>query len=93
MKVTHEPSRNRFSARVGGGEARLGYVHRGNGVLELLHTEIPLAAQGHGVGNQLAEAAFAYARENSLRVIPSCPFIQHWLASHPQWQALVIPQQ
>ena len=90
MKVTHDPSRHRFVARVGGDEATLVYSDRDGGVIELRHTEIPLAAQGHGIGNSLADAAFRYARDHALHVVPTCPFVRHWLTTHPEWEAIVV---
>lgn len=86
MKVEHDPAANRFSARVDGGEAYLEYEERGPDTLDLLHTIVPPEAEGKGVGSTLVESALRYAREHDRRIIPSCPFVQSWLAKHPEYR-------
>ena len=88
MTVTHLPDRSRFVIHTQDGDALLTY-HRSAGVIDLLHTEVPPEAQGQGLGDKLTQAAFDFARDEGLKVIPSCPFVQHWLTEHPDAQALV----
>jgi predicted GNAT family acetyltransferase len=59
-------------------------------VLELIHTEVPEPLSGRGIASRLAHAALVYARENGLRVIPTCPFVRSYLERHPEFQELVI---
>jgi uncharacterized protein len=80
--VTHDPATGRFEIRTPSGTALLKYVHRGAD-LELLHTEVPDALEGHGYGAALARAALDYARREGLKVIPSCPFVSAYLRRHP----------
>lgn len=88
--VTHDEAAHRFEADLGAeGVGYLAYEPVGDGVLDLQHTIVPEAAQGQGVGGQLAGAAFAYAREHGLRVIPTCPFVAEWLREHPEMSNLV----
>jgi predicted GNAT family acetyltransferase len=51
--------------------------------LVLVHTEVPEALSGHGVGGRLVAAAVAKARAESLVVVPRCPFARRWLQEHP----------
>lgn len=39
------------------------------------HTEVDPAFGGRGVGKQLVMAAVQFARENSLKIVPSCSFV------------------
>jgi len=87
--IQHDAAAHRFVAPLREGEGYLAYADEGGGTLDLQHTIVPEAARGQGVGESLVRAAFDYARENDLRVIPSCPFVQKWLADHPAERDLV----
>ena len=89
MTVEHLEREHRFIVRVGDDEAELGYSRPGPRLIDIQHTFVPSAARGQGVGEALAAAAFDFAREQNLRVIPSCPFVRGWLESHPVEAALV----
>lgn len=86
--VTNDPSAGRFEAHTEHGIAHLRYVTRGN-VLDLVHTEVPEAAEGKGVGAALAKAALDYARSEEMKVIPSCPFVRTYIARHREYADLV----
>jgi predicted GNAT family acetyltransferase len=47
------------------------------------HTETLPAERGGGVARQLVESAFADARRRRLGVLPCCPYVAHFLATHP----------
>ena len=48
--------------------------------------------EGRGVGGALARHALdEVAGDESLRVVPRCPFIKAWIARHPDYAALVRP--
>lgn len=89
MQVEHDEQEHRFFVRVGDEEAELAYTRPGRGLLDIQHTYVPESARGQGVAEALAVAAFDYARRCGDRVIPTCPFVRKWLASHPEEAALV----
>jgi predicted GNAT family acetyltransferase len=84
MTIEHDATRRRFTTRLPAGEAYLSYQRPRPGVLDLQHTIVPEAEQGRGVGESLVRHALGYAREHGDRVIPSCPFVESWLAKHPE---------
>jgi uncharacterized protein len=88
MTVMHDSAAHRFRVPLDEGEAYLEYAERGPGTLDLLHTIVPPAAQGGGVGSTLVEHVMRHAREYGLRVIPSCPFVRSWLEEHSEYQDL-----
>lgn len=89
MDVQHDPSRHRFFLEVSGGTAELSYRLLPGGGVDLVHTEVPDAAAGQGIGGRLAKAAFSWARQNGVTLVPSCPFVKKWLERHPDEQDLV----
>ena len=72
-------------------EAELIYTRVGPKLIDLQHTYVPDGARGHGVADALAKAAFDFARERGFRVVPTCPFVRRWLATHPEELKLVDP--
>jgi predicted GNAT family acetyltransferase len=86
--VSHNPAAGQFEIRTEAGTALLRYVHSGAD-LDLIHTEVPDALEGKGIGSALAEAALKYAGDQRMKVIPSCPFVASYIQQHPEHAALV----
>ena len=91
MTVEHDEKESRFIVRVEDEEAELIYTRVGPKLIDLQHTYVPEGARGHGVAEALAKAAFDFARERGFRVVPTCPFVRRWLATHPEEVKLVDP--
>src|SRR2546428_4484697 len=81
VRVEHEPGR--FVVRLDGAEATLVYERRGD-LLDLQHTFTPPALRGREIAARLTEAAFAYARAQGLRIVPTCSYTRSYLARHPE---------
>ena len=52
--------------------------------LTMYHTEISTKAEGKGYAKKLLNEMVDYARKNSLKVIPLCPYIHAQFKRHPQ---------
>lgn len=85
--VNNEQAR-RFELTVDGHTGFLQYA-KATGRINLLHTEVPPELGGRGVGGTLAKAALEYARQEQLKVIPTCPFVRTYLDRHPEYASLV----
>ena len=80
--VTDDQEEGRLLVIEGGVEAQLVYdVEPGR--LLLLHTEVPEAFRGRGIGARLVEAAVAKAGREQLTIVPWCPYARRWLKEHP----------
>ncbi len=77
-----DASANRFVIDLDGTEAELLFRKRA-GRLILVHTEVPEALSGRGIGGELVRAATAHARDEHLTIVPWCPFARRWLLDHP----------
>lgn len=87
MKVRHDVQRSRFVVQLDGAEAELVYARRGDRAIDLQHTEVPPSERNQGIADALVRAAVAYAREQELRVIPTCPYVLAWFRRHPKERA------
>jgi predicted GNAT family acetyltransferase len=74
---------SRFELRAGGKLAELVYRLRGNRLV-LVHTEVPVEFEGHGIGGALVTAAVDRAAREGLTLVPLCPFARGWLERHPE---------
>lgn len=59
------------------------------GVLRIDHVEVEPSLRGGGYGRQLVEAAVAYARDESLRVVPVCGYARAVIRRDPRLAALL----
>jgi predicted GNAT family acetyltransferase len=84
MRIEHDTQAHRFLAPVPSGTAVLAYGPAGAGLLELYSTYVPAPDRGRGIGGQLVEAALSYAREQGMRVIPTCWYVAQWVREHPE---------
>jgi predicted GNAT family acetyltransferase len=89
VNVENDSGQHRFHVGLPEGEGELVYQLPAKGTIELVHTEVSPALRGRGVAEALAEAAFAYARANGMRVVPTCPYVKRWLTKHPEQRDLV----
>jgi len=90
MQVADNAAKSRFEATVDGETAILVYRLSGD-TITLVHTEVPAALGGRGLGGELARAALDSARARGLKVVPSCPFVRAYIARHPEYADLVAP--
>ena len=91
LQVINNAEAGRFEVHLGDQVAFTEYRLLANGIL-FPHTEVPPAFEGKGVGGALVRAAMAFARERGEKVIPVCPFVAGYIAKHPEFHDLVIPE-
>jgi predicted GNAT family acetyltransferase len=88
VEVTRNEDKAQWEARAGGETGVLTYSEQ-DGKLFLLHTEVPGAMEGQGIGGRLVRAAADYARQAGEKVVPFCPFARVWLERHPDYADVV----
>lgn len=88
--VTDNTARNRFELDVEGAVAFATYAMAGN-TLVLLHTEVPAALSGKGVGSALARGVLDEVRRRGLKILPRCEFMAAYIERHPQYEDVLAP--
>ena len=87
-EVVNNEAARRFEITIDGHTGFVRYSRTADRI-NLLHTEVPPELGGRGLGGTLAQAALDYARQASLRVIATCPFVRKYLDRHPEYESLV----
>jgi hypothetical protein len=78
----------RFELEVEGKTASL-YYRLEPGVISLVHTEVPPALEGRGIGSTLVRGTLEAIRQKGLKVVVKCPFVSAWMGRHPEFNDLI----
>jgi predicted GNAT family acetyltransferase len=88
IPIRHNPQASRFEAEADGHLARCDYRMQ-DGVMLLVHTEVPPPLGGRGIAAALVHAALEHADTEGLRVQPRCSYVRVYLARHPEYRRLL----
>jgi predicted GNAT family acetyltransferase len=82
VNVVHNPEAGRFEVHLDGHLAFLQYDRTGKEVT-IVHTEVPKALGGRGLGTLLAKAATDWGRSQSgVQLVVLCPFVREYMRKH-----------
>ena len=87
-EVRDNAQRHRFELDADGHVAFSNY-QRADGLLTVLHTEVPSALNGKGIGSRLVRGLLEIARAQGLKVMPKCPFVKAYIDKHPEFADLL----
>lgn len=87
LEIIHNPAESRFETWIEGKLSKLDYMENGDTIV-MMHVGVFPEHRGQGVAGKLTKAALEYAREKSLRVIPTCPYIAAYIRRNPQYVEL-----
>ena len=83
--------KKQFEMKVDDHLVRIEFIKTNQGVMYLVHTEVPPALEGKGIGQKIVKDALEYLRENNLKLAPLCPFVAAYLKRHPEYKDLLAP--
>ena len=89
MEIKHDITNQRFYTMVEGREAYLQYLIVDKNVLNYYKTYVPNELRGKGIAGKIVEAALNYARENNLKIIPSCSYVDIFIERNKNFEDLV----
>jgi len=87
--VHDNPAKNRYELVVDG-ETAFTVDRRSPGTVTFIHTTVPEALEGRGVGSALAQGALDLVRARGDNVIAECTFIKGYIGKHPEVQDLLL---
>ena len=85
--VRDNTQRHRFELDADGHVAFSNY-RRSEGILTVLHTEVPKELEGRGIGSALIRGVLDIARGDGLKVKTLCPFAKAYIDRHPEYSDL-----
>jgi len=80
----------RFELEVDGHVAFIAYRFV-EGDMVLVHTDVPEALGGRGVGSDLAKRTFDLLRATGRKALVTCPFLVAWLKRHKDYLDVATP--
>jgi predicted GNAT family acetyltransferase len=92
MVIHDNTALRRYELDVDGVTAFMTY-RRKDGVITILHTEVPERVSGRGVGSALARGVLDRVRREGVKFIVECPFLSAFIASHPEYRDLQTEHQ
>ena len=90
-EVRDNPATSRFEMASGDAVAFVEYMRAGDRIV-LIHTEVPEALSGRGVGSKLVRGTLEAVRTEGLKVVPRCEFVAAYIERHPEYRDLLADQ-
>ena len=91
-EVKDNPAMSRFEMANGGAVAFVEYERSGGGRIALLHTEVPEALSGQGIGSKLVRGVLEALRAERAKVVPRCEFVAAYVERHPEYRDLLADE-
>jgi predicted GNAT family acetyltransferase len=89
--IVLDAAARRFEIHVNGGVAYAEFEPFAGGIA-ILHTVVPKALEGQGLGGRLVRHALDHALQHGLKIRPDCSFVKAYIDRHPQYQPHVVPE-
>jgi predicted GNAT family acetyltransferase len=87
-QVINNTDRQQFELHTEGETGVLQYRFH-DGLIWLMHTEVPKSLEGKGIASDLARYALEWARDHNKKVKVVCPFVAVFLKRHPEYLSVV----
>ena len=88
-EVLNDLQGSRFVLDVNGNEVYVLYAEDKN-TIDLYSTYTPPKLRGQGLAEKVVLAAFKYAKQKNLKVIPSCWYVRKFIEKHPEFRTIVL---
>ena len=82
--VRHNEAQHRYELDTEHGVAIAVYQQQGD-ALVFVHTEVPPADEGKGIGAQIVRAALDDTRKRGFKIVPACSFVVAFVRRHPEY--------
>ena len=87
-EVIHEKENDRFIIYSEGKESFIEYRINAD-EMNLYHTYTDPGLRGKGLAAHVVRAAFEYAKENNLKVVPTCSYVQAFIKRNDEYSELI----
>ena len=87
MEVVHDKENHSFVIKIENASSYVSYSLSGK-MMELYTTYTPQQLRGRGLAEKVVKAALEYAKENNLKVVPTCSYVRVFIQRHPEYKSL-----
>lgn len=87
MEVIHDTINSAFVIKIDDSSSYVAYSIS-DGIMDLYTTYTPPQLRGRGLAEKVVRAALDYAKENNLKVLPSCSYVRVFIERHPEYKSL-----
>lgn len=87
--VRHNIEQQRFEVIIDNLISEVDYYIDDDGCMRVTHTEVPPELEGKGIAAAMTKALLEYAKENSITVIPVCPYTKAYIEKHPEYNIIL----
>lgn len=87
--IQHDEEQRQFFIMIDQQKAFVEYIQPGKRII-FTHTEVPPPLEGQGIASRLAKHALEYAKAQSFKVMPLCPYVAAYIRKHPEYKPLVL---
>ena len=93
IQLTQNDKSGEFTLYVNGEQSgEMTFVYKEKDVISVNHTGVNSELKGQGLGKHLMEEMVKFARENGLKVIPTCPYVKTMIDRTPEYQDVLHTQ-
>ena len=89
FEIKHDVEQNRFVLYDEGYKAVVEYMLKDN-VIDLYRTFTPPELRGKGFAGKLVKFALEHAKENNLKIIPTCSYVKGYIERHENYKELLV---
>jgi predicted GNAT family acetyltransferase len=82
LKIEVDEKAQKIFAIVDDKECVLNFEFPAAGVIDLVHTYVPTSLRNRSIAAELTQFALDYAAKKGLKVVASCPYCAHYIATH-----------
>lgn len=87
-EIKQETRNKRFVSYIESYEAVVEYSLKNN-VIDLYRTFTPPKLRGKGIAGKIVRFALEYAKDNNLKVIPTCSYVKGYIDQHENYKVLL----
>lgn len=88
-KIEHNPQRSRFEIHLDDQLAGYAEYFERDGVRDFNHTYTDPKFRGRGLAAEVVQVALDDSRANGFKIVPSCWFVDEFIAAHREYADLV----
>ncbi|UYZ84381.1 N-acetyltransferase [Entomomonas sp. E2T0] len=81
VEIIHDVMEHQFKVNINESCAYLAYANMGDRTIDCYRTFVPEALRGRGIAAELTKAVLDYAEQNSLKIIPTCSYVEKYMQS------------